>query len=61
MCAVFMYVDLFNFFSIAVAGNMIALVDNKGALASLLSKICKSGSEKACSDDEVVKHFTNII
>lgn len=60
MSTVLMDVDAFNVFGIAVSGNMIALVNNKNALARGFDKICKSCSEKACANDEVVNHSTNI-
>ncbi len=45
----------------AVSGDMDALVYDKDRLAGFPGKMCKSCSEKACADDEVIKHILNII
>jgi len=53
--AVFMDVDPFDVFAIDIAAKLCTFVYDEAFLARFLSSVCKSGTEKSGTDNEVIE------
>ena len=54
MCAVLVYIDILHLFGIDIASNVVALVDNKALLASLVCFVCKDRTKQSRTDNKII-------